>query len=313
MKPDAVVEHPYPYGPTLGAAIRTYWQHRWTLVATTVLGIAAALLFLAQATYTYTATLKVVPAQSNLQESNGNLAGLASLAGLSLAASSAPPFQVYQRAVQERVVADALMGNASIVRRAFAHRWDSRAGRWKTEKGPAGATVDAVKSLIGLPVYPLGPPDGEDLLRFINARSELTVDPRSSMGTLSFEHQDPRFARDILKAIHVEADGYLRRRVLEQTTEHIRYLEGVLRTLTIAEHRSALAQVLSDQEKLLMTARARGAFAADPFGQITVSSRPTSPSPVLALIAGVVFGLLTGAVIVLVRSGLWKAFDGRSG
>jgi Fe2+ transport system protein B len=199
------------------------------------------------------------------------------------------------------------------MRRAFKHRWDADSGRWTAEKGVVGQTIDGLKSLLGLPVYPLRAPDGEDLQRFLKSRSEIAIDPRSSMVTVTFQHADPQFAQDILRAMHAEADGYLRRRVLVQTAEHIRYLENTLRSVTVAEQRSALAQVLSDQEKLMMRARAKGAFAADPFGSITVSSRPTRPSPVLGLIAGFLGGLLLGAVFVLVHSGLWKAFYRSSG
>src|SRR5207248_5127935 len=94
---------------------------------------------------------------------------------------------------------------------------------------------------------------------------------------------------------------------LQRTAQNIAYLTKVLVTTTIAEHRIAIAQALSDQEKSAMLARSDSPFAAELFERPWVSSLPSYPRPFQSLVTSGIFGLLLGAVAAVIQ---WNIVNG---
>ena len=91
----------------------------------------------------------------------------------------------------------------------------------------------------------------------------------------------------------------IRRARAENPRMRERDLSAQLGKVTIAEHREALAQTLSEQEKQRMAASSSAPYAAEPFGNATASPRPTSPRPILVLAASLMAGLLLGTLAAL--------------
>ena len=294
-----------PSGVTLEQLAVAYWRSKFILLAGLVVGVVIAILYLNVATYRYTATLRVIPAQSDSGSDQSGMMGLAALAGVDIGGRLVSPFSLYQNSVRDRVVIDQLSRNPAIMRAAFPSRWDRKRNQWRLDKGTIGAFSDGIKAIIGLPVYPALAPTSEDLFRFIRARSRSELDDKSQILTLAFDDSNGAFAAMMLRRMHVLADESLRQRMLRQSTIYIDYLERKLRTATLLEQRVSLVQVLSAQEKIRMSASAGTPFAAAAFGDIVVSNRPTMPNPPLVLVVGAVIGLAAGGVVAFFTSGLF--------
>ena len=289
--------------------IQTLWKKRWIVVGIMIACIAVAIFYLNIATYKYTAELKVTPSQlSGAGSSNaGGLAGLASLAGVHLSKdSTATPFELFMEGLKSGLAAESLVHDRDIMKVAFQAEWSESKGGFVERKSLPGNIIRAVKRGLGLPVYPWKEPNAIRLQNYIQENVKITESPKSPVVTISFSHKDPVFAKKFLTVLHESLDNQLREKALIRSTKYISYLTNQLQKVTVAEHRAALADALSEQEKFRMTASSGLAYAADPFGTVTVSLNPTSPRPAIVIILSVILGLVLGSLIALAASWMRK-------
>jgi len=280
------------------AAIRA---RKWTVAAVTAAAVLLAIIYLHTATYKYTATLKLTPTQED-QSLSGSLGNLASLAGVSLP-KSAPVshFALYLEGVHSRQVAEKLTENPTIMRTLFASQWHDQTGQWEEPASMLRPLKNAIKSVLGFPIFNWQAPSAADVEQYLKQNVVVIEDQEKSIATITFDHPDPVFAVMFLTHVHDAADQILRQRTLVRSTQYIDYLQKKLSTVMVTEHRAALAQALSEQEKLRMMASSSVPFAAEPFGPVTASSRPTTPQPAFVLVLALLVGGLLGAGAVFVR------------
>lgn len=283
---------------------------KWTLLGFIVASVALAVLYLNVATYFYTATMNVTPVQSSSSASKlGNLAGLASIAGVSLPQdSSSMSFVLYTEGLRSRLAADTLSRNPVIMQSVFKSEWNAQQGRFVEPNGPLKPVIQAAKTLLGLPQYQWRAPDSARLRAYLQKEIKIIQSPKSPVATIIYSNPDADFAGTMLSSLNQVVDNSLRQRSLDRSDDSIAYLTQQMTRVTLAEHRQAVAAALSEQEKQRMFASSSLPFAAEPFGGIIVSLRPTSPQPVIVLIAAVFAGLLTGIAWIIVRGG---SFAGR--
>ena len=295
------------FGLNMEDLFRLLWRRKLVLVAAVAACVVAALLYLHFATYRYTAVLQVVPAQTDSGRMPSGVAGLASLVGVSLPGSqAAASFGLYQESLTGRTVADVISRDQQLMKKIFPSRWDTNTNQWKLEKGPVGQAADSIKAVLGIPVYPPAAVNAEDLQRFIAANLRIKENERRSILTLEFRHAEPEIATTMLLRLHATADSLLRERVLLRSSSYINYIEKKLGVVTVAEHRLALAQMLSEQEQVQMVASSGLPFAASPFGETSVSARPTDPNPAFVLAISVVTGLFVGFLLIFLSSNIWR-------
>lgn len=287
------------------------WRQKWLIVICTALGLAVGVYKLNRTTFYYTAELKVTPAQQS-EASAPRLSGLASLAsraGIGLgSASSSTPFILYTEGISSRSVADALAQRPDIMHVIFAGEWDDRTQRYvEPRRGLIGSALRPVKSLLGFPPEEeWRKPDAARLQAYIKSGVKVLKDPESPVVTLRYLHPDPKFAAIFLTEVHRVLDNSLRRRARDRATQYIDYLAGQLQVTRLAEHRSAIAQTLAEQERNRMMASSTLAYAAEPLDQVVTSLRPTEPRPVLVLAINLLVGLIAGIGIALVRAQMEK-------
>ncbi len=300
-------------GPTLDVGeevigirelLAVLWAQRWVVLFVVIGFMAAAVAYLNVANYRYTAELKITPAQSSGGGSAGGagLASLASLAGVSLGKeSSVTPFQLYIEGVKSRAVAEAMARQPEIMKVVFQGEWAESERRFVNRPGAASQISRAVKNALGIPVYPWQAPDAARLQQYIQNNVNIIESPKSPVVTLTFSHPDPQFAELFLASLNRNLDEQLRRKALIRTGRYISYLSEQLRRVTIAEHRLALTNSLSEQEKFRMMASSGLAYAADPFGEPTSSIIPTSPKPATTLVLSAFLGLAVGTLVAFGR------------
>lgn len=295
----------------LGELVGALWANRLLIIGTILLFIAAALAYLNVATYRYTAELKVTPSESSGggSPSASGLAGLASIAGISLGQESgATPFQLYLEGIKSRNAAEVLVQRLDIAKVVFKAEWSEERQRFIDRPNAIGNTIRDLKGALGLPIYPWQEPGAARMQAFIQDNVTITENPKSPVVTLAFSHADQKFASRFLDVLHQVVDEQLRRKALQRSGRYISYLNTQLQRVTVAEHRQALTQALSEQEKFRMMASSGLAYAADPFGEAASSLHPTSPQPAITIFLSATLGFACGALIVLIR---WWRRGGR--
>lgn len=281
-------------------------RRRWRALLLPVVGaLLVAIIYMHLATYKYQAELAVAPPQTSSSASlsgalGGNLGGLAALAGVGGASGGGGlNFQLYREAIFQRQTAETLAREPWVMQTIFQSDWDAARQSWAEPAGPLRRVRNSVIALLGIRGRDWSAPDAAKLQEYIGERVKVATSSKTPVVTISFEHPDPVFAARFLNRIHVVVDNNLKARLLSRTSENIDYISMKLQQVTIAEHRQALAQALSEQEKLRMTASSSVSFAAEPFGKAASSRRPVSPNPLIVLAAAIGAGLVIGMIAVL--------------
>ncbi len=299
--PDAAP--PVDTASPIADAIATVRARAWAVGIITLAALLIAIIWLRTTDYRYTAVLRVAPAPTTARETAnlGALTNLATLTGATLEAIPVTPFRLYTEGLYTREVALRLANDPVLMHRVFPREWDAGTRKWRDPAGFGKHLSDGFFRMFGVPVTPWEAPDAARLQGWIGDQVHLDQTPKTPIATLSLDSTDPALARDFIVRLHSTVDAWLRERTLERTRNNIAYLNARLPIVSLAEHRQALFATLSDQQQRQMMARNPAAYAAEPFGKVSVSDRPTSPRqlPVLALalLLGLAMGV-AGALIV---------------
>ena len=273
-----------------------------------ILGLAmlgaliVAVAYLHVATYRYSVNLVVAPVESTQGSSGGlgGLGGLASMAGINLGVNQGnSSFLKYIESIKSRAVADSLAKRPEIMRTQFASDWDESARRWREPRSLRRSITGPIRNALGFPTRAWRQPSGADLQAYLSESVLITRGLQTPFVTLEIVVRDPRFGVQFLLTLHREIDEVLRRAALARTNAQIAYLTATLQTVTVAEHRQAIAQALLGEEKVRMLASSSLPFAAEPLGPPSSSAGPISPRPILVLGLFLALGAIAGSMLVL--------------
>jgi Chain length determinant protein len=282
------------FGQEFASFLLVAWTKKLIIAIMMLLAIMLTVVALHFSTYEYTATLKVTAVQKDRQLSS-NLAGLASLAGVSLPGGSAgSQLTQYIELLKSRNVSATLASDPYIMKHVFSDQWDSKSKQWRPKSGLSVTLTHMMKAIIGMPIHQWSAPDAEMLNKYIVRKLKLAEDNKSNVLSIMMEDKSPSFAIYFVNKIHNATDYQLRRRALDRSQKYVLYLESKLPLVTNADHRKALVDSLGEQEKVLMLASADSPFAAEPLGDTTSSFKPTSPNPVILLPLFALLGLILG-------------------
>lgn len=278
----------------------------WLILLGAILGLVWGANSLYSAPYLYRVEMTVVPAQQGGGGgAQGALAQLANLGIVSGGAQSDTDFKLYLDLLTSRKIADELAKDPSIMRTIYAGNWDDMTQSWRDVPDTRRWVIlrNELYDYLGFPPQKWHAPDGESMLGFLAGTIIIEQDPRRPyMAKVTMQYADKDFAIRFLKRLHQVADNTLRQTALQRATDYIAYLTSELSKVTIAEHRLALAQSLSEQEKAAMMARSSSAFAADLFEPPWAGSYPSSPQAMTTLARTTFIGALIGSFLALL---LW--------
>lgn len=283
--------------PDIIDALLGLWQSRILLLLTCAAGALLAIIYVARAPVIYTAQLTLTPSESSPSESASRLGSLASLAGVSSGSHVSSPFDLFLLALQSRQVATVVAHDEPMLKRLFPDRWDAARGRWLTATDRTGGF--SIRRMLGLPVAPLGRPTAGEIDDLLSNRVGIGQSSERGTATILFEDPDPVFATHFIARITVAADDLVKARSLARSTEFVAYLRKKLGTVTLAEDREVLAAELGARERSAMLASSGLPFAADPLGEPTASTLPTSPRLALSLAIGIAGGFTAGLLVIL--------------
>lgn len=283
---------------------RFLWQRKIVIAVFVLIALAGAILYLNMATYRYSARMLVTPPQNAAGAGQprglGSLSSLASLAGVNMPAGpGSGNFMLYLEGLHSQSAAADLARDKQFMRKVFPHEWNEAAHGWRQPRSVLSSTKRFFFDVLGIPNDRWYAPNASRLQEYIRTEVSVTEDLDTGTVTVAFEHEDPVFAPALLAALHRTVDRQLQEKSLSRAISYIHHLEKVLRTVTVVEHRQALIQTLSEQERIRMIASSSAPFAADIIDGPSVSLNPTRPQPVLVLIASMLAGLVTGIIAVV--------------
>ena len=244
----------------------------------------------------YTVTMVVGPITDSSNQAGGSLGALARLGGVNLAGlnNSAGQFRLFISALTTRDTADGLARYQNLMHRLFDNQWSIEKQRWKGP-GLISRAIRTVKFMLGIPVEPWHPPNGEQVYELLSSSLQIDDDPQAPVVALRIQSSDPNTARLFLLKLADVVDSTLRARALARADGYIQYLNAQIGKTTVAEYRAALTAHLAEQEQTRMMASAHSvSFAAQIFSAPARSAQPTAPKSTMLLFLALVFGALLG-------------------
>lgn len=277
-------------------------RYRWLLVSVLASIVLLAVLYLHFfASFQYGAELRVTPVERTSGGLSSQLSGLASFAGMELAQQEGvSPYALFVEGIRSGNIASEMANKPGLLQSVFSDQWNTSSEQWVRPSGVGKAITRTAKSLLGYKSTSWSPPNEADLRSYIVKHVRVTQRPGDPTATIQFNHASGEFARAFVSNLHQSMDEFLRQRTLRRTEKYVAYLTEKLASVSIAEHRQALADALSEQERARMMAQSDLPFAAEPFGTIKVSADPVSPQPLVVIFAAGIFGLLLAAAIIAV-------------
>ena len=285
----------------------------WRIVAAAIgVFLILALIDLHTTPSVFAVKMQVTPVQGSGDQASSrvsSLSSLAQLAGLNLSPSagqSASQFITYVDSMHSRDLADDLAKNQDLMKSIFSREWDEQSQSWRE---PEPTVLESVKGwiaqLLGSRPLPWQPPDGARLQDFLSGGEGLQIIKdikRPDLVTIEYDTPDTQFGIKLLNAVNQAANDHLRKKALSRATQYIDFLSKELNTVTVAEHRMAIMQALSEQEKFKMSASSSAPYAAEMFDKPWASLTRLSPRPGQAYLLAILKGFFVGAAIVLALS-----------
>lgn len=276
-------------------------QYRRALIVGAAVGLFIATIYAHLAPRVYDVALTVTPTAQNATSSLKSLGNLSSALGIANPlASRNDPFDYYLAGLTSRVATERLVHDQDLMHALFPKEWSEETRTWHPPHSPIRSAARGIAELLGFPLRPWAPPDAARLQDFIKKNVTIDTDKKTRLTRISLHSDDPPAAIRLLSDLHNAIDGYLRDRTMVRATNYIDYINRELNKVTIAEYRQALIDSASEQEKLRMAASSNLPFAAEPFGNSEVSTKPVSPNVPLLWVLGAILGAIIG--------GLWAHF-----
>jgi len=299
----------FPTQRELLTAILRRW---WLVCLCALIGLWWGITSLHSEAYRYAVQMTVTPAQRGTTSNVGG--GLAALVNIALpSGDNGSDFQLYLDLLKSRNIADEIAKDPKIMHSLFGGDWDEATQSWHEHPDTRQFPM-AMKSLadfMGFPAAVWHEPNGESMLGFLDSQIVIEQDPRKPyMAKIVMNYGDKDFAMQFLTKLHRTADEMLRERAIKRTNDYIAYLSNTLSKVTVAEHRLAIAQALSEQEKAAMVAKSGSPFAAEVLEEPWANSYPSFPQAFQTLARWTVIGAAVGSVLALlfwrIRTG-WQA------
>ena len=178
--------------------------------------------------------------------------------------------------------------------------WNPRTQQWEMPPlSVSNAPQRLVRWLFGRPVW--REPTAADLAAVLG--NEITIgkrdtDPFLSVASVS---RDPKATETLMLALVQAANEILRQRAQQQALLLIDYLSHQLDTVSNADHRQVLINLLSAQEQNLMLSRSKIPYAAQILTPPTTHFDQPRPGVALTIVLAGLVGLVIGILIALFR------------
>lgn len=286
---------------TLREVFQRVWRGKWTVIITAMFFVAAVSIWMKSVSPLYTAKIVVAPASggsSGMAARLSRYSGVAALAGIDLPADeTVTPFSQFSEVITSPLVADRLAKKHGILPRVFkgAWTWNAESKSWTRKQGLLTPLKDWLRGFFNLP--PRAEPSANALASILKQKLAIRLVKNSGMQLIQIRHKDPVFAANLLTWLHQESDNLIREEAEARTSRQIAYIDQKLRTVTAADHRRSLVELLLDQEKQMMMIQVDLPFAARIIEPAIASDDPTFPRPPLFLLVAGVGGLIIGVCL----------------
>jgi len=279
----------------------------WPLAALIVCGaLLTGYLYLQIRTTEYDVSMVVSPVTPPGQTQNNSLVGgaAAALLGLGGNTPSAANSDRYQELLVSAALAARIDRNGPIYANLYSREWDAEAKEWHPPSGTLQDIKRALSEFLG--AQPWQAPDAARLSRDLRDTLVFTPVGRSDLFRVTLRTSDPKFGAYLLSTLNQLADSMIREIERKRVTAYLGYLNSELPTVQNAENRTALSQLVIEEDRALMQLSANGvSYATQLVEPPSIPDRPVGLRPLPAMAVSGLLGLLAALAFLALLPEHW--------
>jgi uncharacterized protein involved in exopolysaccharide biosynthesis len=224
-------------------------KRKWLIIGLVFLTGVAAVLISLQMTNLYRSEATIAARQqeqSSTRALTGALGGLGGIVASEFGLGGGSDADIIEVLVKSRRLAELVIEKHSLLPLLFKEKWDAQKSAWL--ESPAPTIQDAYRLI------------SKDLLK-------VARDRKTDVITLSMEHEEPEFARQMVAYYITELSEQLRAKVLKDAQENMRFLNEQLERTTDPLLREKIYNMLAKEIEKDTFARAQtyyGFYVLDP-------------------------------------------------
>lgn len=287
------------------------WLIAWRLAvfaaAAPLLAMGCAVLVLRATTPEFTAVMTVAPtARSGGAGAGLRVAGGTAMDGGKPASAMAEPgmadetlsdFARYLELLRALPSAEIFLRDSATMAALFPRQWRADIGGWGPPPGFWPSVKRFALTLAGRPTWT--PPDAATLTDLLRRRIDVSQVGTGPMRRVTFRHADREFALSFLQRLATTAENRQKSEAARRALVQIDFIRIRLqRNLPNPQHALALAQMLADEERLLLALEVDLPYAADVVEPPHAAASPDWPDALLTIGAAGLAGFF-GSVCVI--------------
>jgi uncharacterized protein involved in exopolysaccharide biosynthesis len=262
------------------------WRDRWIVIGITAACTIISVVYALLATQWWRAEVVMVQAhqRQGLTGQLGSLAGLASIAGLSITERGDTVEAL--AVLRSREFMQSFIEEQKLLPVLFANKWDAKAGHWKSSD-------------------PEQQPDVRDAIKlFENRIRSITENKKTGVITLSIEWKDKVEAARWANLFVARANDRMRSRAQIEAERTVKFLREEATSTTVVTLQQSISRLLEKELERLMLARGNEEFAFRVVDRASVPKWRSSPKRTLTVVLATMAGGLLSLLVVYLRHAL---------
>ena len=266
-------------------------DQKWLVALVAVLGLGGGIFKSALSTRIYEASVTVSPTKADrgsnaLAAAASQFGDLAATFGVTLSGGGSGSSEVNLAYLKSRQFATGFIERNGLAQLFFSDEWDAKLKQWRLDKSGKQPTI-------------------EDAVLYFEGRvRKIEEDRRTGLITLSVRWHDRHQATLWANQMVADINEQSRQRAISEARQSLEYLNKELNNTSLEGLREAIYGLMESNIKSIMLANVRRDFAFEVVDPATVrdANHYFRPSWSLNMAAGLLAGLLSGALLALLRT-----------
>ncbi|MCD1630731.1 Wzz/FepE/Etk N-terminal domain-containing protein [Marinobacter shengliensis] len=278
----------------LRAIFADLWQGKWLILALTVICAAAGIVYAKLQPDIYEAQATLAPKDGGGAKTGGGLQGLASLAGVNLGGEGSNQSVIAQEILRSRAfLSDFIERHNYAPQLTAVKRWNAATG--ELEYDPERYNPQTAQ-------WQGAEPSSWNLVNRTRSLMAVGANKNTGMVSVSFQHESPKFAREIVQNLVQDINEHMRRLDVQEAENSIRYLENKIQETSIAGMQQVFFQLIESETRKVMLAHSSPEYVFKTIDPAVVPEVPSQPKRRLIVMVATMAGGLLGILIVLLKS-----------
>lgn len=277
----------------------TLWRGKWVIIGITFIFAVAGVFYALSQPNVFTASALLAPTDGEGGgRMGGQLAGLASLAGVNLGGGGANKTVIAKEVVQSRAfLTDFIRRHDLAVPLMAIESWHMGREVWVVNREVYNpdtgnwSTDSDGKSL---------EPTDWDLVKAFRGRLSVSENRDNGMLTMSLTTLSPVASKEWVEKLVRDLNDHMRDQDVAEAEASIRYLEGKLRETNIAGMQQVFYQLIESETRTIMLANAQREYVFKTIDPAVVPQEKSGPKRALISVVATMLGGMLGVFVVFV-------------